>query len=665
MFRAKSGRSLQRRALAPSAFAGGRLSLPGQVQPAEGSRLGQLPGYSNITEIATGTFATVYRATELGTDRPVALKVLRVADTSRRMMEVFDQELGALSLLSNHPNVTTLYRTFLTPEGRPVLVLELCKGSLAQRARQSGPLPPSEVVRAGVKIAGALETAHRCGLLHRDMKPQNILVSEFDEPVLADFGVAALQVAAQSTEGIFGFTTLHAPPEALEGHPLSPSADIYGLASSMYQLLVGHGPFAAFDGEAPASVILRILRDPAPRAPAAGMPIALADLLQDALAKDPARRPQNAIQFADALREVEAAAGWPLTPYVVWGTAPGDAAPPAAAPVAVSTPGGAVSTPGGAMSTPGGGATAITDITESSKGDRKNATSGGSGDETAVETSESELRKTTLGGFGAAGGLPPLGPTPPAEIRHPTVGPILPRLPPPPVGPTKPGPPGSTADESGPMAGPSRPTVNESHLTADERGPTVGPSPAGDPHGLVVPSSTAATLPRPQPVGPPRPPVVPLGGGRNVVDPTQTAPPPAATPAAPRLLGASCATPASTTPASTGATATAAPRATRPAASDDFARPVYSDPYEELRGLTPSASWATWPLQQPSATAALAPAHDLRSADGPGALSRTAHGIAQTVGAAGNWRRWAVATFVAAAVGILIGLAIATFFLHT
>ena len=96
------------------------------------------------------------------------------------------------------------------------------------------------------------------------MKPQNILVSQFDEPVLADFGVATLQAQAQSTEGVFGFTTLHAPPEALEGLPLSPSADIYGLASSMYQLLVGRGPFSSYEGEAPASVILRILRDPAP-----------------------------------------------------------------------------------------------------------------------------------------------------------------------------------------------------------------------------------------------------------------------------------------------------------------------------------------------------------------------------------------------------------------
>ena len=277
------------------------------------------PGYANVTELASGAFATVYRAAELGTGRPVALKVLRVADTSPHLVEVFEKELGALALLSNHPNVTTLYGTFFTPEGRPVLVLELCRESLAHRARQNGPLPAREVVQVGIKIAGALETAHRSGLLHRDMKPQNILVSQFDEPVLADFGVATLQAQAQSTEGVFGFTTLHAPPEALEGLPLSPSADIYGLASSMYQLLVGRGPFSSYEGEAPASVILRILRDPAPRAPTNDVPVALADLIENALAKDPGKRPQTAGAFAEALREIEALAGWAQTPYVVWG----------------------------------------------------------------------------------------------------------------------------------------------------------------------------------------------------------------------------------------------------------------------------------------------------------------------------------------------------------
>lgn len=316
-----------------------------------GSAPTTFPGFAHVAEIAVGPFASVYRAIELGTGRSVALKVLRLAGTSPHVAEVFDKELTALARLSNHPHVTTLYRTFFTPEGRPVLVLELCRESLAQRVSQRGPMPLPDVLEVGVKIAGALGTAHRAGLLHRDVKPQNILVSEFGEPVLGDFGVAALQTEAQSTEGMFGFTTLHAPPEALEGLPLSPAADIYGLASSMYQLALGRGPFAAYEGEAPASVILRVLRDPAPRLPASVVPIDLADLFEMALAKDPGHRPQSADEFAAALRAIEARADWAQTPYLVWGEAPtADATPPGPVPEQVSVPAGA-----GAHAGPGPG----------------------------------------------------------------------------------------------------------------------------------------------------------------------------------------------------------------------------------------------------------------------------------------------------------------------
>ncbi|HXW82316.1 MAG TPA: serine/threonine-protein kinase, partial [Acidimicrobiales bacterium] len=278
----------------------------------------RFPGYSNVAEIATGPFATVYRALELGTSRPVALKVLHLSGNSASAVEPFHEELATLSLLSKHPNVVTLYRSFFTAEGRPVLVMELCRESYGQRAAQRGPLAPAEVVAAGIKVAGALETAHRAGVLHRDVKPQNILLSEPGEPVVADFGLVGLQTLGQSTERLAGTATLHAAPEALEGAALSPATDVYGLASSVYELVVGRGPFVTYKGEEPASVILRVVRDPAPRPPLSAMPIALADLLESALAKDPLSRPQSVASFAESLRKIEAGAGWPETQYVVW-----------------------------------------------------------------------------------------------------------------------------------------------------------------------------------------------------------------------------------------------------------------------------------------------------------------------------------------------------------
>lgn len=275
------------------------------------------PGYAEVREIGSGGFASVYRATELDTGRPVALKVLKVSTRLPHVREAFEREVRALGAVSSHPHIVTLYRTLTTPDGRPALVLELCTESCADRVRRA-PMPPAEAVATGIKIAGALETAHRAGLLHRDMKPQNILVTSYGEPALADFGVAALQASAQATEGVFGFTTLHAPPEILEGHRLSPATDVYGLASTIYQLITGRAPFAAFEGEAPASVILRILRDPVQPLRPDSVPLPLSDALEAALAKDPAKRPATAAEFAATLRSIQMACGWAPTDYPIW-----------------------------------------------------------------------------------------------------------------------------------------------------------------------------------------------------------------------------------------------------------------------------------------------------------------------------------------------------------
>lgn len=283
-------------------------------------------GYTDLSQIASGAIATVYGATELDTGRRVAIKALKVPAAVPYVMEAFEREVKALAAVSSHPHIVTLYRTLTAADGRPALVLELCRESSADRLRHLGPRPSQEVVATAVKIAGALETAHRAGLLHRDLKPQNVLVTAYGEPALADFGVAALQAAAQANQGVFGFTTLHAAPEILEGGDLSPATDVYGLASTMYQLIAGRAPFAAYEGEALAAVILRVLRDPVSPLRSEGVPLSLSDLLQAALAKDPASRPASPAAFAQALRAVESECGWPATAYTVWG---GDATPPA------------------------------------------------------------------------------------------------------------------------------------------------------------------------------------------------------------------------------------------------------------------------------------------------------------------------------------------------
>ncbi|HEY8302371.1 MAG TPA: serine/threonine-protein kinase, partial [Jatrophihabitans sp.] len=243
------------------------------------------PGFTDIVEIGVGSLAVVFRAREQGTNRQVALKLLNVRDASPQSIESFERESIALGALSSHPNIVTLYRTFRTSDGRPVLVLELCTGAVADRLHSGAGVPVTEAVSIGIKIAGALETAHRAGILHRDVKPQNILVTEFGEPALADFGVAMLQSATQTTAGLFDFTTLHAAPELLEGGGTSAATDVYELASSLYQLIAGRSAFRAYEGESPASVILRILRDPVHPLSGVDVPVELSDLLIRAMSK--------------------------------------------------------------------------------------------------------------------------------------------------------------------------------------------------------------------------------------------------------------------------------------------------------------------------------------------------------------------------------------------
>ena len=277
------------------------------------------PGFTDITEIGTGSLAVVYRARETGTNRLVALKLLNVRDASPRAIESFERESVALGAISSHPNIVTLYRALRAADGRPVLVLELCTRSIAQgmHGQDGRGLPAHTVISLGIKIAAALETAHRAQILHRDVKPQNILLTEYGEPALADFGVAMLQSSTQTTAGLFDFTTLHAAPELLEGRATSAATDVYELASTLYQLVAGRSAFRAYDGESPASVILRILRDPVQPVIDTNVPTALSDLLVRAMSKDQADRPASAAEFAARLLAIEAAHGWPRTQFLI------------------------------------------------------------------------------------------------------------------------------------------------------------------------------------------------------------------------------------------------------------------------------------------------------------------------------------------------------------
>lgn len=288
---------------------------------AKRSKQDPFAGFTDVHEIGQGAFATVYRALDAASGSPVALKVLHAADSRRFDDHVLQLEARALGAVSNHPHIVTLHRAVLRSDGHPMLVLELCEGSLADRLLAAGPLPARDAVAIAIKLAGGLETAHRAGVLHRDLKPSNVLTTVYGEPVLADFGIAGLREATSGGSRLSGLTMHHASPEVLLGAAATTASDVYGLASTLYELLDGHAPFFVTRGEDPADVQRRIITEVPPRLEAPATSPALRELLRRALAKEPAERPASALEFAQELREIERDAGWPLTACRVDGLA--------------------------------------------------------------------------------------------------------------------------------------------------------------------------------------------------------------------------------------------------------------------------------------------------------------------------------------------------------
>ena len=257
-------------------------------------------GYRNLARIGHGGFSVVYRAVQESFERDVALKVLTVGtdeDSQRRFM----REVRLASKLSGHPHVVTVLDTGTTSTGRPYLAMDLYDGgSMKERLKRTGPLAGAEVAAVGAKIAEALSAAHSLGVLHRDVKPNNILVSRFGEPALADFGVSCLLDSNTSASVLDVFSPQHAAPELMTRGVPSVSSDIYALGSTLYELLTGKPPFGA-DSRDVRAIMWRAMTEPAPYPECPELP-GLSDAIVRAMAKEPEERFPDAADFAKALR---------------------------------------------------------------------------------------------------------------------------------------------------------------------------------------------------------------------------------------------------------------------------------------------------------------------------------------------------------------------------
>src|ERR1700682_844155 len=169
-------------------------------------------GFGDAEEIGRGGFGIVYRCTQVALDRIAAVKVLTAELDENR--ERFLREQRAMGRLTGHPNIVSVLQVGETQSGYPYLVMQYHRqGSLEARIRRLGPLALDEVLRLGVKMAGALETAHRLGIVHRDVKPANILLTEYGEPALSDFGIAHISGGFKTASGTFTGPPAFAGPE--------------------------------------------------------------------------------------------------------------------------------------------------------------------------------------------------------------------------------------------------------------------------------------------------------------------------------------------------------------------------------------------------------------------------------------------------------------------
>jgi serine/threonine protein kinase len=284
------------------------------------------PGYRVLDQAGQGGFAVVYRAYQERLDRVVALKVLSVDRVDQRTMRRFQRELQLTGRLTGHPNVVTVFDTGVTRSGKPYIAMDFFEnGSLRDRIRKEGPLPVQDVLRAGVKLAGALAAVHEAGVLHGDIKPQNILISRYGELAVADFGVARVVDSAEISATSQAFTPLHAAPEVLTGQPHSASTDIYSLGSTLYHLLAGQPAFHNPADPSIAPLMYRVLSLDPPPINRSDVPGSVFETILRAMSKQPEVRYASARELARHLQAVQAELGLSVTDLVGEDPGPGPA----------------------------------------------------------------------------------------------------------------------------------------------------------------------------------------------------------------------------------------------------------------------------------------------------------------------------------------------------
>ena len=264
--------------------------------------------YHIIEPLGEGGMATVYRAFDTRLEREVAIKVIQREITGSRqaaeLLRRFEREAKVLAQL-DHPNIVKVF-DYGEYEGSPYLVMQFVRGGVL-RLEPGAPLPYDEAARLLAPVARALEYAHEHKLVHRDVKPSNILLSEKGEPLLSDFGIAKildLEESAHLTGAGVGIgTPAYMSPEQGLGNPVDYRSDIYSLGVVFYQMVTGRIPFQA---DTPMAIVIKHINDPLPRPRdfAPHLPDEAERIIFKAMQKKPEGRYASISEFRSALERL-------------------------------------------------------------------------------------------------------------------------------------------------------------------------------------------------------------------------------------------------------------------------------------------------------------------------------------------------------------------------
>lgn len=259
-----------------------------------------IAGLSEWRPLARGGFALVWRARQDTLNRLVAVKVDQRPLDDEAEKRRFLREAGAAGRMSGHPGIVIVHDAGILPDERPYLVMELCPGGSLTRWLQPDNRQTQDRIReVGVRIADALAAAHARGVLHRDIKPANILINAYDQPGLADFGLAAMpEPGLDMSLTVAALTPAYAPVEAYSWHTPTEFGDVFGLAATMYALLGGHPPRWPDEGTPSLPDLMQRLTEPVEVLP--GVSPDLMDTVLSGLLDEPHDRP-TAAQFRDRL----------------------------------------------------------------------------------------------------------------------------------------------------------------------------------------------------------------------------------------------------------------------------------------------------------------------------------------------------------------------------